>query len=42
VVPEEGAMSEVVLQTEHLVKRFGGISATNDVTLSVSGAPAMR
>ncbi len=29
-------MSEVVLQTEHLVKRFGGISATNDVTMSVS------
>ncbi len=28
-------MSDVVLQTHHLVKRFGGITATNDVSLSV-------
>ena len=28
-------MSEVVLQTQHLVKRFGGITATNDVSLSI-------
>ena len=28
-------MSEVVLQTERLVKRFGGITATNDVSLSI-------
>ncbi len=28
-------MSDTVLQTEHLVKRFGGIAATQDVSLSV-------
>ena len=28
-------MSDVVLQTEHLVKRFGGIAATNDVSMTV-------
>ena len=28
-------MSEVVLQTHALVKRFGGITATNDVTLAI-------
>jgi branched-chain amino acid transport system ATP-binding protein len=28
-------MTDVVLQTEHLVKRFGGIAATNDVTMTV-------
>ena len=28
-------MSDVVLRTEHLVKRFGGITATSDVSLSV-------
>ncbi len=29
-------MADVVLQTEHLVKKFGGINATNDVSLTVS------
>ena len=28
-------MNDVVLQTEQLVKRFGGINATNDVTMGV-------
>jgi branched-chain amino acid transport system ATP-binding protein len=28
-------MTDVVLQTHNLVKRFGGLTATNDVTLSV-------
>ena len=28
-------MSDVVLQTHHLVKRFGGITATNDVSLTI-------
>ena len=28
-------MSDVVLQTHHLVKRFGCITATNDVSLSI-------
>ena len=28
-------MSDVVLQTEHLVKRFGGITATNNVSLAI-------
>jgi len=30
-----GAMSSVVLETRSLVKRFGGLSATNDVSLQV-------
>ncbi len=29
-------MTETVLQTRHLVKRFGGITATDDVTLSIA------
>ncbi len=28
--------SDVVLRTEHLIKKFGGITATNDVSLSVT------
>jgi branched-chain amino acid transport system ATP-binding protein len=32
----EAVMSEVVLRTHSLVKRFGGITATNDVSLAVS------
>ena len=28
-------MSDIVLQTHHLVKRFGGITATNDVSLTI-------
>jgi branched-chain amino acid transport system ATP-binding protein len=28
-------MNEVVLQTHHLVKRFGGITATNDVSMTI-------
>jgi len=29
-------VTDVVLQTEHLVKRFGGINATNDVSMTVT------
>jgi branched-chain amino acid transport system ATP-binding protein len=32
----EAVMSEVVLRTHALVKRFGGIAATNDVSLAVT------
>jgi branched-chain amino acid transport system ATP-binding protein len=35
-------MSDVVLRTEHLVKRFGGINATNDVSMTVSARRAPR
>jgi branched-chain amino acid transport system ATP-binding protein len=34
-VVEEGAMSDTVLSCQGLVKRFGGIVATNDVTLEL-------
>lgn len=35
-------MAEIVLSADRLVKRFGGITATNDVTLHLEKGRAMR